>query len=570
MMKKQNEVMNIVIIGGVATGPRAAARLKRLLPEANITLVNESSKLSYGACGLPYFASGDISDINELYKTSFGIIRDEEYFRDTKGFSVLTPYRAENINRIEKVVHVTQVENGEKSSLEYDYLVIATGASPIRLDIPGAESDRVRTFSRPDDASYYRKLAETGQLGSVCIVGAGFIGCELCESFTALWGIETTVIEKEAHVLPTILDEEMAALVQAEMIKNGVTVKCGATVAGFDEGNDSVTVNLGGETLSVDQVVMAVGFTPNSVLAKDCGLIIGETGGISVNDHLQTSEPSIYAGGDCVESYHRILNRGVFIPLGSIANRHGRLIANNIAGREDTFPGAVGSLVVKIFDINVAATGITEKCAKENNINASCVWGSFIDKAEYYPEWEYVYCKMVYERDSGRLLGLQAVGPGDVTRRVDIFAQLLHQSATLDDLLDIEAAYSPPYATALDPLYVLGCIAKNQEEDSINAVNPEFLAESDFGDVNLIDVREDEEREAEPLKVRNANLVEIKLGDLRTRASDLRSESKAMVVCHRGVRGYEGARILKNAGYENVAYLGGGVSFVNAMKGEEE
>ncbi len=569
-MNESDRTLNVVIIGGVAAGPRAAARLKRLLPEANITLVNESKKLSYGACGLPYFTSGDISDINQLFKTSFGIVRNEEYFQGTKGFSVLTPYRAESINRIEKTVHVKHVEDEQERSLNYDYLIIAAGASPIRPDIPGADSDRARTFSKPDDASYYRQLAETGQLGSVCIVGGGFIGCELSESFTALWGIETTVVEKESHVLPVILDEEMAALVQAEMVKNGVTVKCGVTAADFVEGEDSVTVNLGEEKLSVDQVVLAVGFAPNSRLAKECGLIIGETGGISVNDHLQTSEPSIYAGGDCVESYHRILNKGVFLPLGSIANRHGRLIADNIAGREDTFPGVVGSLVVKVFDINVAATGITEKCAKENNINAASVWGSFIDKAEYYPEWKYVFCKMVYERDSGRLLGLQAIGSGDVTRRVDVFAQLLHQSAALDDLLDIEAAYSPPYATALDPLYVLGCIAKNQEEDSINAVNPKFLATNEFKDAALIDVREDEERETEPLKIGNTNLVEIKLGDLRSRLPDLRLDGKAMVVCNRGVRGYEAARILKNAGHTNVSYLGGGVSFVNAMKGEEE
>jgi len=560
--------VEIIVIGGVAAGPRAAARLKRLLPNDNITLVNDSEKLSYGACGLPYYASGDINDIAEIFKTSYGLIRDKAYFENIKRLNVLTPYRAERIDCENKVLYLSNLQTGLSLELPYDRLILATGASPIKPNIPGIESERVRTFSKPDDASYFRKLAEVGRLENICIVGAGFIGCELSEAFTSLWGIKSCVVEGEGCVLPRFLDREMGLLVKSEMIRNGVDLFCGTSVDRFEEKEGRLKIFFGDNYTEGDAAIVAVGFKPNIELAESADLEIGITGGIKVDCHLQTSDPLIYAAGDCVENYNLILDKPVLLPLGSIANRHGRLIANNIAGRMDEFSGVVGTLAVKVFDYNVAATGITQKTAEENGLDIGCVWGSFPDKAEYYPEWKYIYLKMVYEKGNYRLLGLQAVGPGDVVKRVDIFSQLLHRRACLDDLFDLEMAYSPPYSSALDPLFVLGCIAKNQEEDLVKAISPEFLAAGSITDgYIIIDVREEGERKGDPIEAEGIEILEIPMTVLVSKLSTLDLKGKKpIVVCHRGVRGYEVARRLKDYGFEQTSFLGGGMSFVGAMK----
>ncbi|MBD3169515.1 MAG: pyridine nucleotide-disulfide oxidoreductase [candidate division Zixibacteria bacterium] len=563
--------MKIVVIGGVAAGPRAAARAKRLLPDAEVILINDSKELSYGACGLPYFASGDINDIYELFKTSYGIVRDEQYFVDVKGLEVIAPYRAVKIDRDNKTVTAKNIENGEETRINYDKLVIATGASPYKLNLRGADSEKITTFSRPGDARKLRKMAEMGQLGSGIIIGAGFIGCELCESFGALWGIEATVLEAENHVLPRMLDEEMASIVHAELVRNGVKVHCGCKVERFEDTEGGIAVIAGGERFEADTAVVAVGFKPNSELAVDAGLQVGKTGGIITNSRMQTSDENIYAGGDCVESFNLVTGKPCYLPLGSIANRHGRLIGNNLAGRTGEFSGVVGAIIVKVFDMNIAAAGLTETQARGLGIDVGCAWTAMPDKAEYYPEWKYIYLKLVFEKGTGRLLGLQAVGPGDVARRVDVFSGLLQKKGTVDDLFDIEHAYSPPYSPALDPLYVMGCIAKNTLDDDLEAINPMSLLADDGNSFSgtILDVREDEERESDPIKASGANIIEIPLDKIRDKLNDISLNGNATILCHRGVRGYEAARIIKNAGLGNVTFVGGGKSFMNALKAGE-
>jgi NADPH-dependent 2,4-dienoyl-CoA reductase/sulfur reductase-like enzyme/rhodanese-related sulfurtransferase len=559
--------MKIVIIGGVAAGPRAASRIRRLMPDARITLINDNEILSYSGCGLPYFVSSDIGDIKQLYTTPYNVVRDARYFEEIKGVEIMAPFRAERIEREKKLVYLNKIGTDVNLDIEYDKLVIATGGQPVKPDIPGIGDEAVRTFSKPEDAVHLRKLAEQGKLGNVCIVGSDYMACELSEAFVALWGIDTTVIEFESSVLPKTLDPEMAALVRAEMERNGVKVRCSSPVEEFVGAGDKIKVRADGDFIEFDQVVVAAGIKANSDLARDAGLRIGESGGIWVDSRLRTSDPDIYAGGDCVENHHILLNKGVHLPLGSIANMHGRLIASNIAGMDREFPGVVGTMAVKVFDLNAACTGINEKTAAGNGFDTGCVWGSFTDLVDYYPGWRNIFLKMVYDRGSRELLGLQAVGPGEVVRRVDLFSLLLHREAEIDDLFDLESAYAPPYGAPLDPLYVMGCIAQNQLDGGPEIVSPSvFLNGNPPSDTTIIDIRQDHERRDNPIELDGREVLEAPLTELRLKLDELNIPGRSVVICSRGIRGYEGAMILKEAGKGHPTFLGAGWSFYTSAR----
>lgn len=551
-----------VIIGGVACGPKTGAVLARRLPQASITLFQKECNISYGTCGLPYFASGDINSFEELNQTSYGVKRDVEFFKKTKGFEVITESEVIAINRTEKFVTVKNLKTGDIFDHGYNKLVIATGANPIIPPFPVAQSDRIKPFTRPDDAINFRKLAQTGQVGSAVIVGGGFIGCEVAEAAGGLWGIEVTLIEKENQLLPYVLDSEMSQLVEHEMNRQDIKVITGHTVESIDikdDGNPIVKIK-NGEAIETDYVFLCLGVKPEVHLAQDCGLEIGQTGGIKVNDNLQTSDPDIYAGGDCIENKNIIMQKPTYIPMGSLANRHGRVIAENLSGNNITFPGIVGAFLVKAFDINVGAVGLSQNAAESNGISAKAIWGSFPDKPDYYPEYQTFVVKMIYGEDD-RLLGLQAIGKGDIFRRIDVFSSFLQHGDTLHDLLNFEQGYAPPYSEALDPLYHLASAAL-AENRGINFSSPDaaILAKSDNNSIWL-DVREPDEFENNPWPFSaNHKPVNIPLNELRDRLSELDSSKKIMIICKRGPRSYQAAHILKQAGFNNVSIIGGGVT----------
>ncbi len=551
-----NDRSDFVIVGGVACGPKTASVLARRLPDATITLFQREELASYATCGMPYFASGDIEEFARLTETSYGIPRDPEYFSSTKGFTLVTGAEVIEIDRKNKTVKVRMISSGEVVEHGYGKLVLATGGQPIDPPFPVAESPMIRGFTRPDDAIAFRKAAQTGQIGKAVVVGGGFIGCEVVESAAGLWGIETTLVEKEPQILPFALDPEMAAIAEREMQRQGIEVLTGAKVESIDLDEDKKPVVriAGHDSITCDFVFVSLGVRPSVDLAHDCGLEIGEHGGIVVDSHMMTSDPDIYAGGDCVESFNRITRSSMYLPMGSLANRHGRVIGENLAGHTAEFKGVVGACFVKVFDLNVGAVGLNEKAAESAGLRSVAVLASFPDKPDYYPEYQTFTLKMRYSPDDQKLLGLQTAGKGDIFRRIDIFSSFLQRQGTLTDLLDFEHGYAPPYSEALDPLYQIASFAIAQSR-GLSVVD---LNISDAG--IILDVRESDEVESEPWPVKsNQKLVNIPLGELRNRCGELDRKKKIIVACKRGPRSYQAGLILKHAGFEDVHVIGGGV-----------
>lgn len=552
----------VVVIGGVAAGPKAAATLARRKPELKITLFQKEKDISYSTCGLPYFASGDVNSFEELTLTSYGVVRDTDFFRKTKGFEVITRAEVASVNRNRKTITYKLLDTDETLEHGYDRLVMATGAVPNAPAFPVVDSPKIIHFTRPEDAFRFRENVQRGQIGRAVIIGGGFIGCEVAEATGTMWGVETTLIEKEEQLLPYVLDPEMAAIAERELVRQDVTVHTGTTVEKIEENADGelVVTLVGNESVTTDFVFLCLGVHPNVELARDCGLAVGETGAIRVDEHLRTSDPDIYAGGDCIQSRSLVTGKPLYIPMGSLANRHGRIIAENIAGQEAVFQGVTGAFLVKVYDVNVGSAGITQRTAEGMGIASHSVWASFVDKPDYYPESRNLSLKMTYAVDDGRLLGLQAVGAGDICRRIDVFSVHLKAGAKVADLLDFEHGYAPPYSEALDPLHHLAALAIAREK-GLNIVSP---AVSMGGNSIWLDVREPEEVSGNPWPLsddeRKKKYISIPLNDLRDNLDKLDPGKKIILICRRGPRSYQASLILKQAGFSNVHVIGGGTT----------
>jgi NADPH-dependent 2,4-dienoyl-CoA reductase/sulfur reductase-like enzyme/rhodanese-related sulfurtransferase len=563
-MHAMEKKSDFVIIGGVAAGPKTAATLARRLPNASITLFQREQHMSYATCGFPFFASGEVNSFDELLKTSWGVVRDAEFFRDAKGFSAVTSAEVTRIDRQKKTVTVKMLETGETVEHGYGRLVIATGATPSQPPMPIPDSGRVRPFTRPADVMDFRQNAQRGEIESAVIVGGGFIGVELCESVKDMWGIEVTLFEKQPQVLPYMLDEDMAAIAQRSLKDQGVNVVTSADVIKIEldpDGKPVVSVR-DCEPLSTDYVFLCLGVRPEVSLARDCGLDIGETDGIRVDQFLRTNDVDIYAGGDCVESRHAITGTPCYLPMGSLANRHGRIIAENLAGGTVEYPGVLGAFVLRAFETHIGGVGLSERSARERGLKVESVWGSFADRPDYNPEVKTLSLKMCYEQGSNRLLGLQAVGKGDICRRVDVFSSLLRRGAVVDDLFDFEHGYAPPFAEALDPLHHMAGIAAAGKRNA-NFVGPETAARTIEKNDVMLDVRETEEAEAESmppwLAKASDQVVLIPLAQLKSRLDELDSGRRILIICRRGPRAYQAALILQTAGFERVEILAAGL-----------
>ncbi len=414
------------------------------------------------------------------------------------------------------------------------------------------DGKRFTTFKTLQDAINLRESLQRGEIGKVAIVGGGFIGCELAEAFGALWGAKVVLIDMASNILPNMLDPEMASAVEAYLKTEGVEVYTNCPLEGMVESEESVTIKTPYGDFEVDCAVIAMGVRPNSELAADCGLAVGKGGGIVVDDRMATNDRNIFAAGDCVEVKHLVTDNPVQLSLGSLANRQGRVVGSNLGGGNERFGPVVGSVAVKIFDMNVAATGLTEGSARDAGFDVGCAWGTIADKPEYYPEWQNIHLKLVFDKGSQRLLGLQGYGKGEVVKRVDSFAALLKNQGQLEDLLDMEFAYAPPYAPAVDPLYSLGCAARNAMLEDVEQVSPE----TELGDRLVIDVRQSYEVESMPLS--EANVRNIPLEELRKNWEEIPADRPLVAICAKGYRSAESVRILKEKGFHDVAYVGGG------------
>jgi len=553
--------MKIVVIGGGACGLKAACRARRRDPEAEITVIDAGKYPSLGRCGLPYYVGGIVNELDDLRKTLAGVVRDTQYFKRIKNIEVLAETKVTEIDRQKKVVKI--VKNGSEDEIPYDYLVLAMGAKPIRLNLPNADAEGVVTLFDPEDAEKILDLWDEGVLEKAVIIGGGLIGMEAAEALSNL-DVEVTVVELLDHVLPALLDREMAMLIQSHLAEKGVKVLTGSKVTEIiaKDGRVAGVKVDGTKEIEANLVLMAVGVRPNVDLAKACGLEIGETGAIKVNEYLQTSDESIYAGGDCVENVHLITGKPVYMPLGTVAVKHGRIIGDNITGGKSIFPGVIGTTILKVFDLNVARTGLTERQAKELGYDVITALCPGPDRTHFMPGQKPIRIKLIADAKTGKLLGAQMVGLGVVDKRIDIVATAIQMGATIDDLANFDLAYAPPYSTVIDTLIHAANVVRNKRDGLYKTISSfEVKEKLDKGeDIVLLDIRSDEEYRKFK-RIEDPRVLRIPLEELRENIDKVPKDKEIVVFCQIGSRAYEALRILEGYGFKNVKVMEGGMVF---------
>jgi NADPH-dependent 2,4-dienoyl-CoA reductase/sulfur reductase-like enzyme/rhodanese-related sulfurtransferase len=556
---------NVVIIGAVALGPKAACRFKRLEPDSNIIMVDQSDLISYGGCGIPYFISGDVSDAEHLQETSFHMLRDVKFFQDAKDIDVRINTRALSIDRKRKTVNTKHIISGKEETLSYDKLVLATGSKPRQIPVSGIDLEGVYTVTDLHKAIAIKQEISQGKVGKAVIIGAGFIGLEMAEALVDLWGIETDIVEITNQVLPGIISYNMAKMVQCHLEKNEVSVYFNEEVVKIEGKQRVEKVVTSNRTLDADMVIIAAGIIPNSDLARSAGLEISPKGGIVVNKKMQTSDPDIYAGGDCVEVTNLITGKPGYYPLGGLANRQGRVIGTNLADGEAEFEGSVGSFVVRLFEISVASAGLSLETAIKENFNPVSAFVSQFDRAHFFPEKDLMYLELVVDKGSGQVLGIQGLGnKGDgMVGRINAVAAILKSKPTVSEISNLELPYSPPFSSAMDILNALGNTAEN-----ILAGKNRVIDADQF--VDWWKNRED--RSTICLDCRGWGNAEsfvnkypdhwksIPQDELRARFEDVPKDKKLVLICNTGVRSYEAQLILDRVGLKNTYNLQGGVA----------
>lgn len=557
----------VVIIGAVALGPKAACRIKRLDPDAQVIMVDQGSLISYGGCGIPYFVSGDVSDASQLQSTSFHMLRDERFFRVAKDVQVLTRTRAEAIDRERKTVLIRDLSSGEQRHLPYDKLILATGSRPRRLSVPGSELKGIFTVSNLEEASAVKAKVAAGEVTKAAVIGGGAIGLEMAEAFSDLWGIETSVVEIADQILPGVIGSSIAKMAQHHITEKGVSLYLSERVTAFEGEGTVRAVRTENSTIEADLVITAVGVIPNSELARQAGLELTERGAVKVNASMQTSDPSIYAGGDCVEITHLITGKPAYYPLGSMANRQGRVIGTNAAGGEARFDGAVGSFVIKLFDISVASAGLTLEAAKQAGFDPISAFVVQFDRAHFYPEKDLLYLELVADRKTRQVLGIQGLADkGDsMLARVNAVAAILRHKPIVSEISNLELPYSPPFSSAMDIVNALGNTAENIIDGRSRVIEPEEFADlwarREGKETFFLDCRG--WGNAEPfVKKYPEHWKSIPQDELRARIEEVPRDRPIVLICNTGVRSYEAQRILETMGIKDTFNLQGGMAAV--------
>ncbi|MDP8266196.1 MAG: FAD-dependent oxidoreductase [Candidatus Aceula meridiana] len=545
----------IVIIGGVAAGPKVGSKISRLCPDAEIILIEKGTFLSYAGCGLPYYISGVVEDQKELMCTAIGAVRDPIFFHEVKNVKVFNKMEVISVNAKLKKIFVKDYETLEEKEISYDTLVLATGARPVIPPVEGIKLKNVFTLQTIEDAEGIKAMLDDGGAKDVVIIGGGLIGVEVTEAL-AERGARVTIIERLPQILP-MLDKELAVHVVRHMEAKGVKIKTQTTVQAIEGSEEVSAVMTDKGRIACDFVISAVGVRPNTVLAKESGLKVGKTGGITVNEQMQTSDPNIFAVGDCVESIDLLTEKPCFVPLGSTANKQGRVAANNICGRHDSFPGVLGSTVCKVFDFNVGRTGLGEAQAKEEGFDVVSLLSPAPDKAHFYPGAKLIFIKLIADRQSRRLLGFQAIGPGAVDKRIDVAATAITAKMTVDQIANLDLCYAPPYSPAMDNILTAANIARNKIDGMYESLTPDEVYEKIIKgeDIVLLDVRSPEEYNEAKIK----DSILVPLGQLRRRVDELPKDKEIITFCKISLRGYEAALILKSAGFSNVKVMDGGI-----------
>jgi NADPH-dependent 2,4-dienoyl-CoA reductase/sulfur reductase-like enzyme/rhodanese-related sulfurtransferase len=553
-------ILKVMIVGGVAAGPKTAARLRRVDPNADITIIEKGDLISYAGCGMPFYIEDVVEDYSTLLKTVTGAVRDAEYFEKMKGVKVINYTEAVQINREKKTVTVRDVRGGDSRELPYDKLVLAIGASPIVPRMEGVELQGVYRLYNPHDAKAIKEAVDTGTK-KVAVVGGGLIGLETCGAFVER-RCKVTVLEMMPNLVPALLDIEMALYLEKYLKEKGVNLVTGSAVSRIlDDGSGRVAgvETADGQRVDADMVIVAIGVRPNTELAAEAGLKIGPTRAIAVNERMQTSDPDIYAGGDCVECSHLVGGGKVYVPMGSTANKHGRIIANNIAGIEDTFPGVTATAVFKILGYNCGCTGLTEKKAKELGYDVVTSLCPKRDISHYIPGAKFFMIKLVAERGTGKLLGCQIVGEGDGVKRIDVAATVLKYGGTMKDLADLDLAYAPAYSTAIDGIADAANVMRNKMDDLAHSVNPvELKRMLDEGvDFVLVDCRDRPSYEAGTIETDCT--LNVPLAELKSRYGELPRDKEIVFFCNTSIAAYNAERVMRGLGFTNVKFVEGSI-----------
>lgn len=539
--------MNYLIIGGVAGGATVAARLRRMDEKANIILFERGKYVSYANCGLPYYIGDTINNREKLF------VQTAKGFTDRFRIDIRTEQEVTAIRPDKKEVEIKNLSTGETYTETYDKLVLSPGAEPLRPSIEGIGSKKIFTLRNVPDTDTIKNYVNTENPKRAIVVGGGFIGLEMAENLYDL-GIQVDVVEMANQVMAP-LDFSMAAIVHRQLTDKGVGLHLEDGVSRFEEKDGGVTVHLrSGKQIATDMVLLSIGVRPETKLAKNAGLAIGERGGIAVNDYMQTSDADIYALGDAVEVRHLVTGQPALIPLAGPANKQGRIVADNIVfGNKKKYPGSIGTSIAKVFDLTVAAAGANAKLLQRNNIPYISSYTHGASHAGYYPGAVPLSIKILFAPENGKLLGTQIVGFNGVDKRIEMLAQVIQRGGTVHDLAELEHAYAPPYSSAKDPVNMAGFVAENILNKKSRIIQWRELAELP-ADTIRIDVRTHDEYKLGTIP----GFINIPVDELREHLDELPKEKPIVVTCAVGLRGYLAYRILVQNGFKHVRNLSGG------------
>ncbi|WP_195419557.1 FAD-dependent oxidoreductase [Collinsella sp. D33t1_170424_A12] len=547
-----------VVIGGVAGGATAAARLRRLDEQAEIIMIERTGYVSYANCGLPYFIGGAITERRKL------TLQTPESFHNRFRIDVRVRQEVVAIARAAHEVIVRDLETGETYAESYDKLILSPGARAVVPELPGVDAERLFTLRTVEDTFRIHGFVEREQPRSAVVVGAGFIGLEMAENLRER-GLDVTVVQRGGHVMPT-LDADMAAIAHNHLRNHGIDLKLDANVEAFEPQADGsmLTRVEGSEPLSSDMVVLAVGVAPEGTLAREAGLELGIRGSIAVDEHMRTSDEDIYAVGDAVQVKNFVTGDDALIALAGPANKQGRIAADNICGIESRFSGSQGSSVLKLFDLTVAGTGLTEVAARAAGIEAQHVVLSPASHATYYPGSSSMTMKVLFEAGTGRILGAQAIGMDGVDKRIDVLATAIRAHMDATDLTELDLAYAPPYSSAKDPVNMAGYLIENILEGRVEQVDWN-RAIAPAGDEVVLDTR----TAGEYARGAVDGALHIPLDELREHLDELPRDKHLLVYCQSGLRSYVACRILAQHGFA-CANVAGGYGFYQETRLDAE
>ncbi|MBP7765705.1 MAG: FAD-dependent oxidoreductase [Syntrophaceae bacterium] len=555
------EKRKIMVIGGSAAGPKAAAKARRIDNDAQVVILQKDADLSMASCGYPYYVGGFFNDRNQLLCTPAGAVRNPMFYLNAKDIEARVNTEVTAIDRKNKTLSFRNLASGETGTLPYDKLVIATGAVPRMPPVPGVELAGITTLQSMKDADFLRNVRDEGKIKKAVVIGGGLIGIETCEALQ-LAGIEITVIELLPQLL-TFLDWELAKLVENHVRSKGANVITDNGIAAFlgEDGRLTGVKLQNGTELPCELAVVAIGVRPNVKLAKEAGLKIGELGGIDVNEFMQTSDPDIYAVGDCVETTSRITGKKVLAPYGDLANLQGRVAGENAASTNCvTFPGTIQTGICKVFDYAAGSTGLSETAARKlGYTDIVTVINASPDKPGFM-EGKLLVTKMTADAKTGRILGAQCIGPGNVAKQIAQWAMAIQGKMTVEDLVNADLPYAPPFSLAIDHFIATAHLMQNKIKGrlkgiSCHQVHLKVLAgEKPF----LIDTRGPEEFEEMRLGIGETL---IPLGALRKRLKELPEDKNREIICYCKIslRGYEAALALEANGWKNVKVMEGGI-----------